>query len=297
MIKHLVLSGGGQTFFDYIGIFSVLLENTYFDMNEIKTIYATSSGAIISVMLALKYEWTDIEDYIIRCPWETKLKVGVKQVFQVLENNGIYDEKLFTTIFKPLLSGKGLSVDVTMKELYTYSNIDLHVYTFELNEFHTVDISHNTHPDIKVLDAIRMSSSIPLLIKPICENELCYIDGGVQANYPLHYCLDNEKCDEVEILGFKNSAVNLKKIDNTSNITDYLNVILRRCFKAISATNNNVQISNELLLNTQGVSFEILMDALCDLNERTSLVNNGKDIAQEYILAKGIKNESNNDKN
>jgi len=74
-------------------------------------------------------------------------------------------------------------------------------------------------------------------------------------------------------------------------------VILRRCFKAISATNNNVQISNELLLNTQGVSFEILMDALCDLNERTSLVNNGKDIAQEYILAKGIKNESNNDKN
>lgn len=296
MIKHLVLSGGGQTLFDYIGIFSVLLDNAVFDINEIKSIYATSSGAIISVMLALKYEWKDIEDYIIRCPWETKLKVGVKQAFQVLENNGIYDDKLFITIFKPLLSGKDLALDVTMKELYTYSNIDLHVYTFELNEFHTIDVSHNTHPDLKVLDAIRMSSSIPLLIKPICKNELCYIDGGVQANYPLHYCIQNEKCDKTEILGFKNSTTTLKKIDDSSNVTDYLNVILRRCFKAIS-TSNNTQISNEVCLDTEGVSFEILMDALCDLNKRSFLVKKGKEIAQEYIRKTNTDTESDNDEN
>ena len=127
-----------------------------------------------------------------------------------------------------LVLSSGGDARAMLKLLEFASNIDLHVYTFELNEFHTVDISHNARPVLKVLDAIRRSSSIPLLIKPICENELCYIDGGVQANYPLHYCLDNEKCDEVEILGFKNSAVNLKKIDNNSNITDYLNVILRR---------------------------------------------------------------------
>lgn len=282
MIKHLVLSGGGQTLFDYIGIFSVLLDKAIFDINQIKSIYATSSGAIISTILCLKYDWKDIEDYIIRCPWEKKLKVSVKQAFQVLENNGIYDDKLFVTIFKPLLSGKGLTLDVTMEELYTYSNIELHVYTFELNEFHTIDISHQTHPDLKVLDAIRMSSSIPLLIKPICKNELCYIDGGVQANYPVHYCMQNEKCEETEILGFKNSASVLKKIDDSSNITDYLNVILRRCFKAIS-NSNNIRLTNEVCLQTEGVSFEILMDALCERNKRTVLVNKGKDIATEYL--------------
>ena len=49
-----------------------------------------------------------------------------------------------------------------------------------------------------------MSCSIPLLIKPICQDGKCYIDGGVQANYPVNICLQNENCDEREIFGFKN---------------------------------------------------------------------------------------------
>ena len=56
MIKYLVLSGGGQNFFNYIGIFEHLLNIDYINIDNIKSIYGTSSGSIIATILCLKYE-------------------------------------------------------------------------------------------------------------------------------------------------------------------------------------------------------------------------------------------------
>jgi predicted acylesterase/phospholipase RssA len=282
MIKYLVLSGGGHTMFHYMGIFKILLEKNYINLHDIKSIYGTSSGSIISVMLCLGYEWEDLVDYIIRCPWEKKLKVGVDKAINIFENNGLYDEMLFHNIFKPLLNGKNLKLDTTLEEFYVFSNIELHIYTFELNEFISVDLSYKSHPNLKLIDALRMSCSIPLLIKPICQDGKCYIDGGVQANYPVNICLQNENCDEREIFGFKNCLATLKPLDDDSNITDYLNIILRNCFHLMSIQPK--KITNELDIHTNGISFDELMNALCEKHHRERLVNVGISKAENYLL-------------
>lgn len=291
MIKYLVLSGGGHTMFHYIGIFKILLKQEYIHLHDIKSIYGTSSGSIIGAILCLGYDWTDIVDYVIRCPWEKKLQIGVDKALYLFQNNGLYDEMLFKKIFEPLLKGKNLSIDITLQEFYSFSNIELHIYTFELNEFVSVDLSYKTHPDLKLLDAIRMSCSIPLLIKPICLDGKCYIDGGVNANYPVNICLENEQCDEKEILGFKNCAKTLQPLDNDSNITDYLNTILRKCFKLLSIPSST--ITHELDIHTNGVSFDELMNALCDKEHRERLVNIGISSAESYIY--DAKKDADND--
>ena len=79
MVKHLVLSGGGQTIFNYLGIFQELFDEKHIEIDSIKSIFGTSSGSIIGAILCLKYEWNDIVDYIIRCPWETKLKIELQK--------------------------------------------------------------------------------------------------------------------------------------------------------------------------------------------------------------------------
>ena len=282
MIKHLVLSGGGHTLFHYAGIFQSLINQNHVNMDEIVSVYGTSSGSIIGAMLCLKYDWNDIQDFIIRCPWEKKLKVGFQKALQVFENNGLYDENLFLHLFKSLLSGKELNVDVTMNEFFQYSNIEFHVYTFELNEFIELDISYLTHPDMKLLDAIRMSCSIPMLIKPICLDGKCYIDGGVKNNYPLQACMGREDSNEENVLGFRNCMKELKPLHENSNITDYLNVILRKCFKLLS-NKSPIVLKHELHLETEGVSFEILMDALCDIKIRENLVFRGKLMGEKYL--------------
>ena len=282
MIKYLVLSGGGQTIFDYVGIFKVLFEKKYLDIDCIKSIYGTSSGSIIGALLCLKYDWEDIVDYIIRCPWENKLKIGINQAISIFENNGLYDDNLFICIFKSVLKGKNLSIDVTLKELYDYSNIELHIYTFELNEFITIDLSYKSHPECRLLDALRMSCSIPLIIKPICINNKCYIDGGVKTNYPLFECLENEKCSQEEILGFRNFSNEVSIINENSNIGDYFNVILKKCLKAIKST-NNINLTNEITINSIGISAELLLNALCDINIRKNMVDNGVKTGKNYL--------------
>ena len=67
-----------------------------------------------------------------------------------------------------------------------------------------------------------MTTAIPVLFKPIFMNDNCYIDGGVLNNYPVKDCLENEKCDEREILGIKNQYVCKLNINEDMNLLEYL---------------------------------------------------------------------------
>jgi predicted acylesterase/phospholipase RssA len=121
-------------------------------------------------------------------------------------------------------------MDITLDDFYIYSNIELHLFSFEINEFKVQDISYLTHPKIKLLDAVQMSCSIPVLMTPVCFEDKCYIDGGITTNYPLSYCIESGKKPD-EILGFKN-----KYSDNKNNITSestLLDFLLNFLFKTI----------------------------------------------------------------
>lgn len=282
MINYLVLSGGGQTFFSYIGIFDILYKKKYFQLDDIKSIYATSAGSIVALLLCLNYKWDDIVDYIIRCPWETKLKIGIDTAMNIFENKGLYSDNLFISMFKPLLIGKNLSLDVTLNELFLYSGISLHIYTFELNEFEEVDLSHLTHPDLKVLEAIRMSCSIPLIISPICRDGKCFIDGGIKNNYPLDKCLNIENCNQENILGIRNNYDDMKPITEKSSIDDYIKIMLKQ-FVRLNTNKTYTPITNEIDIPTNGVSADLLLDALCNLKIRENIVKEGQEIATKYL--------------
>ena len=68
LIKHLVVSGGGPTMIQTLGSIQHLEENKFIDINIIETIYGTSAGAIIGVLICLKFDWITLHDYIIKRP-------------------------------------------------------------------------------------------------------------------------------------------------------------------------------------------------------------------------------------
>ena len=94
-------------------------------------------------------------------------------------------------VFKPLLEAKDLSLNITLKEFFEYSKIEFHLYTFDQNNFKTVDLSYKTHPNLSLTQAILMSCAIPGIFTPTIMDGGCYIDGGAMDNYPLGYCLQN----------------------------------------------------------------------------------------------------------
>lgn len=288
-IKYLILSGGGQNFFNYIGIFKELFKKKAINIENIKSIYGTSSGSLIAVMLCLKYEWDIIEKYIIERPWDKDFSLTMDNFINLNKNMGLYSSDFFKTIFKSLLNGKDLSIDLTMKELYNYSDIEIHIYTVELNSFELIDISYKTHPDYKVLDAIRMSSSYPVFIIPLCDSENCYTDGGLILNYPINNCIKdnnlNSDEDKDKILGIKfNNISNVNKINDESSLIDYLRKIISKLSTTIKNDNINDEIiKNEIVIDFQGFSFETMLDSITNKNTRIKLLEEGEQFVISFL--------------
>ena len=55
---------------------------------------------------------------------------------------------------------------LTLKELYEYNKINFIISAVNISKQKQVYFNHETHPDLEVSKAIRMSSSIPILFKP-----------------------------------------------------------------------------------------------------------------------------------
>lgn len=284
VIKHLVISGGGPVLFQILGTIQELEISNIFNINQIESIYGTSAGSLIGVILCLKYDWESIQDYFIKRPWKDVFPFKVQSILDIYSKKGLYDQNNIEKVLKPLFEAKDISLNITLKELFIYSNIELHLFTFEINEFKTYDISYLTHPDLKVVTAVQMSCSIPILIVPVCINNQCFIDGGVVANYPLEYCIQSGKKTD-EILGFKNkyNSSNLTYINNESSLVDFLLSFLYKAILNLSKDHKQQYISNEVCIETNYMSIDSIKSVLYQIDERKRLYDLGKINGIKYV--------------
>ena len=231
-IKHLVITGGGIA---GIIIYSILRESYksgIWNIENIESIYGTSAGAIISVFIALKYDWSETDDYIIKRPWENVFKVDIDAVLRSFNSKGILGKKIIEEMLYPLLKGKDLEPTITMKELYEYSNIDIHIFSTEIHNYETVDISHKTHPDWRVIDAVYCSAALPIIFMPYLKDGMCYSDGGITNNYPIYACLENgTNPDEILGITLPKEQDTTQTITEKSSLFDYLSYILNKMYK------------------------------------------------------------------
>jgi predicted acylesterase/phospholipase RssA len=259
VIKHLVISGGGPTGLLSYGAAKYLEKNKFWNIDNVKSIYGTSIGAVIGIILSLKHTWETIDDYIVKCPWNTVLPLNTTfdDVLNIYTNKGIIPEEFFDIIMKPLLLSKDLSLNTTMSELYEYNKKEIHVMSVELNKFRLINISYKTHPNLKVMDAIKMSCAFPVIFSPkimeSCDNNgenpctHCYIDGGVMSNYPVNTCIEDQKCDPNEILGFRNIWEKYKDtINHDSNLVDFLKMCIKQMIRKIDNEESIIKILNEV---------------------------------------------------
>jgi predicted acylesterase/phospholipase RssA len=299
-IKHLVLSGGGSILLQYLGILQYLNEKEFWSLENIESIFAVSAGAFLSVILCLGYDWETVNQYMIERPWRDVFKLKPKQIIDAYCKKGLYDKKIIETALKPLLEAKDLSLQITLKEFYEYSKIKLHIFTFELNLFKTIEINHETDPDLSLISAIAMSAALPGLFMPICREDKCYIDGGVMTNYPLSFCLEHHENKE-EILGLNycicktSNLENMDTITNTNNnqnnITEdstILDFIIGFSVNAMNFITNNVKtqtIPHEIVceLNESPVSFGYINHILYSMEKRKELIEKGCKIGEIFL--------------
>jgi len=283
-IKHLVISGGGPNLIQTLGAIQYLEKNKFIDLNNIETIYGTSAGAIIGSLICMKYDWETINDYIIKRPWQDVFKIKVEKIFEAYTKKGIFDSKTIEKCFKPLLDAKDISMTVTLHEFYQYSKIELHFFTFEINDFKLEDISYLTHPNLPLLTAIQMTCGLPVIVTPVCIDNKCYIDGGIICNYPLNYCVESGK-NKNEILGFKNKYEDTNtRINSESTLLDFIMTFLYNIIYSFSRGIVQPSITNEVICKTKYITIEYLKNSLSNVEIRQNLFTIGEEAASEFFL-------------
>ena len=291
-IKHLVLPGGGPNLPILYGVFKKLhLENVW-KIENIQSIHATSCGTIIAVILLLikiGMTFDDIDDYLINRPWHLSYSLTPEMLLAAYSKKGFIDESHFLKGLLPLFAASNIERTITLKQLYDITNIDFYLYTTNFTEMKPVTLSHYTHPDFTLLDAIYISSTLPLVVQPKCIDGVLYIDGAIFSNNPVQNALDTG-INESEVLGCRLSFPNNEKsaITNESNIFDYFCQLLTKlagqCDKGSTFFGGPPNIPHLVELEFESVlNSEYWTNLLGDKDFRKDLIETGSNFAVKYL--------------
>uniref|UniRef100_A0A6C0BT47 PNPLA domain-containing protein n=1 Tax=viral metagenome TaxID=1070528 RepID=A0A6C0BT47_9ZZZZ len=291
-IEHIVFSGGGPVGLSQTSSINYLLKENYIDINNIKTVYGVSIGYINALCVALKYDFKDIMNYIIYRPWEKIFNIKPSTaIYNIITKKGIFGTELWEKSLSPLLLAKNFTTDVTLRELFEKTNIELHGITTDINEFKTVDFSYKTHPDLKIVDAVHMTCALPLLFTPPYIDNTLYLDGGTTNNFPLDLCIKNSNIENTDtILAFKNlhKPTFITKLDDTSDISEIFSTLIKKLTRKIHDNNDN-NIKHIINLYTQGIDV-YSMTSLLDKNNRKLLLDKGEEYTRLFLEYHSILN-------
>lgn len=224
-----IIEGGGTRGTYAIGILQYLFdENPYINLNKIDIFGGTSVGSFLAVPLSLGFNKQDLDALSKIIDVSALTEPGYKfmlTAYRFLSTGYLYDDTGRENIIKQILNYKidkireDLSMPNLIGENLTFGHlcklIELQPQIYKHLLINAVDISRaeqifmttldHTYDNIKLIDAILASSSIPFVFKPVNlyfdgtyhYNETpnstfnCLVDGGTSTGNPLDFFLLN----------------------------------------------------------------------------------------------------------
>ncbi len=288
-IKHLVFSGGSYKILYMIGVLKHLNKINYYKKNEIQSIRATSAGTILSLLILLDLDLKIVENFIINKPWEKTLKITTETILNAIYKKGFLNIEFMYEIFANHFKHKNLKLTLTLKELYEYSKIEFNIYVFNISKFESEIFNYKTHPDLKVIEAIYMSCSLPFAFEPMKYNGNYYLDGGLEIEYPLNDTVD--KCDNTkEILGIRVSNITKTiKMSDDINILNYGIYLFERLIHKHRKLDYK-KIDYEIIIPSKESNVNDLKNIINKTSERAKLILEGEKYA--ILFLKYIKGQN-----
>lgn len=293
----LICSGGAMKGCAYVGIFkkieelinernSVENQPDFDELNckipkiNIKTVCAVSVGTIFSLIYLIGFSYVEMLEEILKKNFEQLKNI---KIMNFPTKFGLDSGESFINWLKELMKRKNFDPDISLKHFYENTHIDFQIMATNLNKYKYTKFNHINTPDLKVLDAIRMSISVPFVFTAnTYENDL-YVDGGIISNYPIDLFKDNLD----NVLGFKlvnHGELESHVVDNNiDNIDSYIYHVLS-CYvlqkeKYTSRTkafqNCTVYIHTENITNT--INFGLTVQ------EKHKLIEIGYRVTDEFF--------------
>lgn len=267
MYSNLVLSGGALRAVALLGAVKYLEELDI--LKKIKQYVGTSAGSIIAFFLIIGYNSSEIVT-ILTSKVDLITDFDFTNLTNILEDYGIDDCSRNKKLLEEYLFKKINQKQITFLEFTKKFGINFVVTGTNLTTRKTDYFNVDNFPDMNVIDALLISSCIPLIYKPIEFNECLYIDGGIYDNLPLKYFKENSN----ETLGIYVQTYYSNKNENFYNyFTNIISSVMDKLsYDEILNSNYNICL---IFYNEPRAS-----DANFNMDELTLTIN--KDIFQKY---------------
>lgn len=199
----LVLSGGAIKGIYLLGALHGLYNGLYNDVycNVFKRLIGTSSGGIICFLLSIGYSPFEIYKSLLKS--DNLLTVdytGINAVFSrgseagdqkvINGRGGIFSSKHIFLHVQKLMYKKKINRNLTFKEHNDITGTMLVITAFNVTQKKETLFSMLTFPDVPIIEALQLSSGIPIVFRPLSFNDDMFVDGGVWDNFPVKVGLD-----------------------------------------------------------------------------------------------------------
>ncbi len=271
-VTCLAFSGGGTKGLAYIGVLKAL-EESGLVLGQITKISGTSIGALFGLLVALKYNSTELASLFLEMDMNRFRDISV---MNLVDSFGLDSGKKLEKLIQLLLRNKGFADSVTFKQLHDVIPVRFYCVVTNLNDMSPMVLSNDTYPDLPVSTAVKMSMSIPLLF---CHstltnnkgNECIVVDGGLTCNFPIHLFHDELR---ESVIGFylvsDETKVDLKDAGIDTYIAQNLACLSRRLeeseIKKYTESGYNV-----IQIKTQGSSTNFHLS----MQEKIQLIHEG----------------------
>ena len=227
-MEYLVIGPGAMGGFSMLGYLKTIEES----LDNIKEYSGASAGAIISVFLALGFNIDDILYKLAELEGNKLVKLNLKCF---MNKYGLVDLKPIRDKFVEIFESDPTFLDIEKK---------IYISAFCVNTSRTVYFSKDTHPDMKVIDALCMSIAIPFIFSSYRYEGMVYVDGGTLETLPSAPFLD-KKTNKVLCIRMKMEPEFIQDITSPKQFAEAL----------ISSTLNNRR--QNILNNCKVVDIDI----------------------------------------
>ena len=290
-IKHLVLSGGAYKGLYIIGAMKELLKEKYINIDEIENIYGTSVGALIGVIICLNLDYDMLIEYAVNFPFTKYFTFSVDSLLEFISKKGIIKMDFINGIYENLLKNCGFNKNITFQELYDYSKIKLNIYVTNLNKFSYECFNYETHGNMKVLEAVYRSCSLPFIFQPVCCDKEWYVDGGLINPYPIQQALEEHELEE--ILGFKIKDDELACCPENSSIFHFGYYVIMKLIRQNEKLNNSYDKNvKELIIPATSMNIEDAKLLINSKIERQRIFDLGKKYAKLFLTYQPSKEQN-----
>lgn len=184
--RYVSCSSGGTQGYLQVGAIAAL--ETYMRSDafaqwrlSLRGVCGCSAGCFIALGLLLGVTVDQLQSSF---PLANLMSRLTRDIHSIAKQLGASDVDIIVETAGAILEHGGLSSSITLEHLHRFTRVDCKFVCTSLSRRCPVYLSHESHPRVRVVDAIAASCCIPGVFRPVCIEGDFMVDGNLLESIP-----------------------------------------------------------------------------------------------------------------